>query len=111
MVGFNLDFSYSRFCGFYVLARGYFIFFILSYIFTNKQLPDGAPDECCRVSSTELKAFIYKVCKEKNGNSPNGSDSYRLVRVVGNSPVKGNVLIFHLELLSRQRGCRPTLVD
>ena len=83
MVDFNLDFFFSRFCGFYVLARGYFIFFILSYIFTNKQLPDGAPDEYCRVSSTELKAFIYKVCKEKNDNSPNGSDSYRLVPLVG----------------------------
>ncbi len=48
------------------------------YNFTNKQLPDGAPDECCRVSSNELKALIYKDCKEKNGNSPKGSDSYRL---------------------------------
>ncbi len=35
------------------------------YNFTNKQLPDGAPDECCRVSSNELKALIYKDCKEK----------------------------------------------
>lgn len=86
MVDFNLDFFFSRFCGFYVLARGYFIFFILSYIFTNKQLPDGAPDEYCRVSSAELKAFIYKVCKEKNGNCPNGSDSYRLVHPTGVEP-------------------------
>ena len=53
------------------------------YNFTNKQLPDGAPDECCRVSSNELKAFIYKDCKEKNGNSPKGSDSSRLVRSTG----------------------------
>ncbi len=53
------------------------------YNFTNKQLPDGAPDECCRVSSSELKAFIYKDCKEKNGNSPKSSDSYRLVRSTG----------------------------
>ena len=56
------------------------------YNFTNKQLPDGAPDECCRVSSNELKAFIYKDCKEKNGNSPKGSDSYRLVRSTGIEP-------------------------
>ncbi len=83
MVDFNLDFFFSRFCGFYVLAQGYFIIFILSYIFTSKQVPDGAPDECCRVSSNELKAFIYKVCKEKNGNSPKGSDSYRLVPLIG----------------------------
>ena len=53
------------------------------YNFTNKQLPDGAPDECCRVSSNELNALIYKDCKEKNGNSPKGSDSYRLVRSTG----------------------------
>ena len=58
------------------------------YNFTNKQLPDGAPDECCRVSSNELKAFIYKDCKEKNGNSPKGSDSYRLVRSTGIEDVR-----------------------
>ena len=48
------------------------------YNFTNKQLPDGAPDECCRVSSNELKAFIYKDFKEKEKNYPKGSDSSRL---------------------------------
>ena len=83
MVGFNLDYSYSCFCGFYVLARGDFIISILSYIFTNKQLPDGAPDECCRVSSNELKAFIDKDFKEKEKNYPKGSDSSRLVRSTG----------------------------
>ena len=51
------------------------------YNFTNKQLPDGAPDECCRVSSNELKAFIYKDFEKKEKNYPKGSDSSRLVRI------------------------------
>ncbi len=85
MVGFNLDFSYSYFCGFYVLARGDFIISILSYIFTNKQSSDGAPNECCRPSN-ELKAFIYKDFKEKEKNYPKGSDSSRLVRSTGIEP-------------------------
>ena len=88
MVGFNLDFSYSCFCGFYVLARGDFIISILSYIFTNKELPDSAPDECCRVFSNELKAFIYKDFKEKEQNYPKGSDSSRLVRITGFEPAR-----------------------
>ena len=58
------------------------------YNFTNKQLPDGALNECCRVSSNELKAFIDKDCKEKNGNSPKGLDSYRLVLVAGLEPAR-----------------------
>ncbi len=33
--------------------------------FANKQLLDGAPDECCRVSSNEPKTLMYKDCKEK----------------------------------------------
>ncbi len=58
------------------------------YNFTNKQLPDGAPDECCRVSSNELKAFIYKDFKEKEKNYPKGSDSSRLVRMTGFEPAR-----------------------
>ena len=48
------------------------------YNFTKKTITRRAPDECCRVSPNELKAFIYKDCKEKNGNYPKGSDSSRV---------------------------------
>ena len=37
----------------------------ICYNFINKQLPDGTPDECCRVSSNELNFSIFKACKEK----------------------------------------------
>ena len=83
MVSFHIGFSYSRLFKFYALSRGDFISFILSYIFTNKQLPDGASDECRRVSSNELKVFICKSFNKKEKNHPKGSDSSRLVRSTG----------------------------